>query len=75
MMVRKTLTPPDMNPEGITPGEWVRHLRSRRVGHVEEINGEPPCALVDWLNGTKELVGCIYLRRAPSGEGKDKRRA
>jgi hypothetical protein len=75
MMVRKTLTPPDMNPEGITQGDWVRKLNCKRVGFVVEINGSPPCALVDWFTGTKDLIGCIYLRRVPSGEGKDKRRA
>lgn len=73
MMARHTLSPPDMNPEGITPGEWVRKLRHRGIGYVESITDNH--ALVDWLSGAKEVVPCVYLRRAPNGEGKDKRRA
>ena len=71
-MMPRTLRPPDMNPEGITLDDWVRKLRGTGVGRVERITGDT--AYVDWLNGSKEAVPCIYLRRAPSGEGKDRRR-
>lgn len=72
MMARHTLSPPDMNPEGITPGEWVSRIGSKAVGFVQSVTKD--CALVDWLTGTKEIVPCVYLRRVPSGEGKDGRR-
>lgn len=72
MMARHTLRPPDMNPEGITPTEWVRRINSKGVGQVESITGD--CALVDWLNGSKEVVQCVYLRRVrPGGEQFDRR--
>lgn len=61
MMVRHTLTPPDMNPEGIQATDRVRKLGKKGVGHVESVSGD--CALVDWLDGSKEVVPCVYLRR------------
>lgn len=70
MMV--TLTPPDLNPEGIVPMDWVRKINARTVGQVESITDD--YALVDWLNG-KEVVCCIYLRRIEGrGHEYDKRR-
>lgn len=74
MMARRLLTPPDMNPEGITAGEWVRRVQGKGVGRVESVTNDT--ALVDWLDGTnvKELIYCVYLRRVPSGEGIDRRR-
>jgi hypothetical protein len=62
-MIRPRLSPPDMNPEGIGATDWVRKLGCKRVGEVESVSNDH--ALVAWLNGTKELIACVHLRRVP----------
>lgn len=67
MFGRRTLRPPDLNPEGLSALDWVRKIRCKKVGKVESVTDDH--ALVDWLNGTKEVVLCIYLRRVPPDRG------
>lgn len=72
MMARRLLSPPDMNPDGIIAHDWVRKIGRKGVGQVESVTGD--AALVDWLAGTKEIVLCVYLRRAPNcGEKYDRK--
>lgn len=66
-MIGRRLSPPDLNPEGITPMDWVRKIRGRRVGQVERVTGD--MAYVNWFDGTHDVVCCIYLRREPSDKG------
>lgn len=60
-MTRRTLSPPDLNPDGIVAGDWVSKIGGRLNGHVQSVTGDH--AYVDWLNGKKEVLTCIFLRR------------
>ena len=60
-MTRRTLSPPDLNPEGVSAGDWVRRLNGKRRGVVESLKDD--CAYVDWLDGRKEPIFCVFLRR------------
>ena len=57
----KRLSPPDLNPEGISAGDWVRRLNGKRKGVVESLTQD--VALVDWLNGRKQVMLCVFLKR------------
>lgn len=60
-MIRRILRPPDMNPEGIEATDWVRKIGSRGKGVVESVTDDH--AVVDWLDGSKEVVACVHLQR------------
>lgn len=59
-MMARTLRPPDMNPEGITPTEWVRRIGRPGAGLVEEINGDHATVA---FGGKREVVPLVCLQR------------
>ena len=61
MTRRLRLTPPDLNPEGLQERDFVQRLNGKRKGVIESLRDD--CALVDWLNGRKQLLLCVFLRR------------
>ena len=56
-MARDLLTGPE--PDDIMARDFVTKRGLKAVGVVESITGD--CALVDWLNGSKEIVYLVHL--------------
>jgi hypothetical protein len=63
--LRKILSGPD--PDDILPGDWVKGP-FKGAGVVEEVNGDPPHAIVA-VGGLRHIMPAINLRRIKASIG------